>query len=156
MLSAEGMAGEGDVGGRAYGEARYTRGGARGLTLRMKAGIASPDVAPQLRFRLGGMHTVRGFEYASLTGESFWAAQLDVSPSRGTIRPVLFADVGGIGGGRDAPTGLEGRVLAGGGIGVSMYSPLLRTTLIRVDVSHPITPSEGGEWRFDLVFSPVR
>ena len=156
MLSAEGIAGEGDVGGRAYGEARYTRGGARGLTLRMKAGIASPDVAPQLRFRLGGMHTVRGFEYASLTGESFWAAQLDVSPSRGTIRPVLFADVGGIGGGRDSPAGLDGRVLAGGGIGVSMYSPLLRTTLIRVDLSHPITPSEGGEWRFDLVFSPVR
>ena len=152
-LAAEGMAGEGDAGGRAYGEARYTRGGARGLTLRMKAGIASPDAPPQLRFRLGGMHTVRGFEYASLTGESFWAAQLDVSPLRGTIRPVVFGDVGGIGGGRD---GLDGRALVGGGVGVSVYSPLLRTTLFRLDLSHPISPSEGGEWRFDLVFSPVR
>ena len=153
MMTAEGMAGEGDLGGRAYGEARYARGGARGLTLRMKAGIASPDAPPQLRFRLGGMHTVRGFEYASLSAESFWAAQLDISPSRGTIRPVLFGDIGGVGRARE---GMDERVLAGGGIGVSVYSPLLRTTLIRLDLSHPISPSEGGEWRFDLVFAPVR
>ena len=46
--------------------------------------------------------------------------------------------------------------LVGGGIGLSVYSPLLRTTLIRLDLSHPISPDTGGKWRFDLVFSPVR
>ena len=91
-----------------------------------------------------------------MTGESFWAAQLDVSPFRGTIRPVIFGDVGGIPGGRDGQVGLNEPVLVGGGIGVSIYSPLLRTTLVRIDLSHPISPSGGGEWRFDLVFSPVR
>jgi hypothetical protein len=44
----------------------------------------------------------------------------------------------------------------GGGIGVSLYSPLLHATLIRLDLSHPITPDHDSKWRFDLVFSPVR
>jgi hemolysin activation/secretion protein len=106
-----------------------------------------------MRFRLGGMHTVRGFDYGVLTGAAFWAAQLDVSPLRGTIRPVLFVDAG-----QAAPAAdlFGSRALAGGGVGVSVYSPLLRTTLIRLDLSHPISPDTGGTWRFDLVFSPVR
>jgi hypothetical protein len=44
----------------------------------------------------------------------------------------------------------------GGGAGVSVYSPLLHSTLIRLDLSHPITPDNGEAWRFDLVVSPVR
>ena len=95
---------------------------------------------------------MRGFEYASVRAPAFWAAQLDVSPLRGTIRPVLFIDAGQAGPGSDL---FSTDALVGGGIGVSMYSPLLRTTLVRFDLSHPITP-EGGEWRFDVVFSPVR
>ncbi|HEU5051274.1 MAG TPA: ShlB/FhaC/HecB family hemolysin secretion/activation protein, partial [Gemmatimonadales bacterium] len=121
--------------------------------LRLKAGVAENAAPPQMQFRLGGMQTVRGFEYGTLMAPAFWAAQLDVSPLKGTIRPVLFIDAG-----QAAPLdGLfESEALAGGGIGVSVYSPLLRTTLIRMDLSHPISPDEGGKWRFDLVFSPVR
>ncbi len=152
-LAAEGMAGEGTTAGRLMGELRHARGGPRGLTARVKAGLASSGAPPQLRFRLGGMQTVRGFEYGALTGEAFWAAQLDVSPLRGTIRPVLFIDAGQAA----APGELfKSDPLVGGGIGVSVYSPLLRTTLIRLDLSHPISPDTGGTWRFDLVFSPVR
>ena len=152
-LAAEGMAGEGEVTGRAYGDLRYARGGAQGYTLRLKAGVAPSDAPPQMQFRLGGMHSVRGFEYGSVAGPAFWAAQLDVSPLRGTIRPIVFIDAG-----QAAPFGelFESRALVGGGVGVSVYSPLLRTTLIRLDLSHPISPDEGGKWRFDLVFSPVR
>lgn len=152
-LAAEGLAGEGEVTGRAWGDLRLSRGGAQGLTLRLKAGVAENAAPPQMQFRLGGMQTVRGFEYGTLMAPAFWAAQLDVSPMKGTIRPVLFIDAG-----QAAPLdGLfESEALAGGGIGVSVYSPLLRTTLIRMDLSHPISPDEGGKWRFDLVFSPVR
>ena len=152
-LAAEGMAGEGEVTGRAFGDIRYARGPARGYTLRVKAGVAESNAPPQMQFRLGGMQTVRGFQYGSLIAPAFWAAQLDVSPMRGTIRPIFFIDAG-----QAAPLGelLESRALVGGGVGVSVYSPLLRTTLLRLDLSHPISPDDGGEWRFDLVFSPVR
>ncbi len=152
-LAAEGMAGEGTTSGRVLGEIRHGRGGPRGWTVRAKAGLASADAPPQMQFRLGGMQTVRGFEYGALTGAAFWAAQLDVSPLRGTIRPVLFIDAG-----QAAPAAdlFGSAALVGGGIGVSVYSPLLRTTLIRLDLSHPISPATGGTWRFDLVFSPVR
>ena len=152
MLAAEGLKGDGITSGRVYGSASKSVGGARGFTLRLKAGVSDAAAPPQMLFRLGGQATVRGFEYASVRAPAFWAAQLDVSPLRGTIRPVLFIDAGQAGPGSDL---FSTDALVGGGIGVSMYSPLLRTTLVRFDLSHPITP-EGGEWRFDVVFSPVR
>src|SRR5690606_34187522 len=139
--------GEGELTGRVWGDIRYSRGGGRGYTLRLKAGAAENAAPPQMQFRLGGLHSVRGFEYAAVTAPAFWAAQLDVSPFEGTIRPVLFIDAG-----QAAPAAelFESEALAGGGIGVSVYSPLLRTTLIRLDLSHPISPDTGGGWRFDL------
>ena len=149
----EGMVGKGVTTGRAYGEVRRNGGGARGYTLRLKAGITERSAPPQMLFRLGGETTVRGFDYATVTAPSFWAAQLDLSPLRGTIRPVLFIDAGQA---AAADSLFRSRALVGGGIGLSVYSPLLRATLIRMDLSHPITPDNGSTWRFDLVFSPVR
>lgn len=152
-VSAEAMAGQGSGWARLFADVRYGRGTARGYTLRLKAGAGADGAPPQMQFRLGGLNSVRGFEYGSLTEPAFWAAQLDVSPTKGTIRPILFIDAG-----QAAPIGdlFGSTALVGGGIGVSMYSPLLRTTLIRFDLSHPISPDTGGEWRFDIVFSPVR
>jgi hypothetical protein len=150
-LAAEGMAGEGEIFGRAYGDLRFSRGGARGYTLRVKAGLANADAPPQLQFRLGGMQSVRGFAYGQQMAAAFWAAQLDVSPFRGTIRPILFADAGQAAAAGDL---FQSEALVGAGIGLSVYSPLLRTTLIRLDLSRPV--SHEGDWRFDLVFSPVR
>ena len=152
-LAVEGMAGEGEVTGRVFGDVRYGRGGARGYTVRLKAGVAESAAPPQMQFRLGGMQSVRGFQYGSITAPAFWAAQLDVSPLRGTIRPIVFIDAGQAAALDEL---FESRALVGGGVGVSIYSPLLRTTLIRLDLSHPILPDEGGKWRFDIVFSPVR
>ena len=153
MLAAEGMAGKSLTTGRAYAELQRSVGGSRGLTLRLKAGIAEAAAPPQFQFRLGGRETVRGFDYGVLTARSFWAAQLDVSPLKGTIRPVLFLDAGQA---AEPDALFQSRALVGGGAGVSMYSPLLHSTLIRLDVSHPISPDNGDAWRFDLVFSPVR
>jgi hypothetical protein len=153
MLAAEGMAGKELTTGRLFGEVQRRGGGARGYTLRLKAGLAEGSAPSQLLFRLGGRETVRGFEYSELTGRSFWAAQLDVSPLRGTIRPVLFLDAGQAG---DPDALFDSKALVGGGFGLSVYSPLLHATLIRLDLSHPITPDNGRPWRFDLVFSPVR
>ena len=152
-LAGEGMAGKGLTSGRAFGAIQRSAGGVRGYTLRLKAGIADGSAPPQFQFRLGGRETVRGFDYATLTGGAFWSAQLDVSPLRGTIRPVLFIDAGQAA----APDVLfRSKALVGGGIGISMYSPLLHATLVRLDLSHPITPDNGSPWRFDVVFSPVR
>jgi hypothetical protein len=152
-LAVEGMAGEGEVTGRVFGDVRYGRGGARGYTVRLKAGVAESAAPPQMQFRLGGMQSVRGFQYGAIAAPAFWAAQLDVSPLRGTIRPIFFVDAGQAAA-LDAL--FESRALVGGGVGVSIYSPLLRTTLIRLDLSHPISPDEGGKWRFDIILSPVR
>jgi hypothetical protein len=153
MLAAEGMAGKSLTTGRAYAGAQRSVGGSRGLTLRLKAGIAEAAAPPQFQFRLGGRETVRGFDYGVRTARSFWAAQLDVSPLKGTIRPVLFIDAGQA---AEPDALFQSKALVGGGAGVSMYSPLLHSTLIRLDVSHPISPDNGDAWRFDLVFSPVR
>ena len=152
-LGADGLAGNGVTSARAFVDARRSFGGARGVTIRVKGGVADADAPPQMQFRLGGMNTVRGFEYGASRGAAFWSAQLDASPLAGTIRPVVFIDAGQAGALDDL---VGSKALVGGGIGVSVYSPLLRSTLIRLDLSHSITPDTGAKWRFDLVFQPVR
>jgi hypothetical protein len=151
-VSGEGIGGEGIVSGRAMGQVQHGFGGVRGATIRLRAGYAQRDM-PQLLFRLGGVNTVRGFEYGALRGRAFWAAQLDVSPLKGNVRPVLFIDAG-----QTARPGdlFSSRALVGGGIGLSLYSPLLRSTLFRLDLSHSISPDAGAKWRFDIVMQPVR
>jgi hypothetical protein len=152
-LGVDGLAGGGITSARAFVDARRSFGGAQGLTLRVKGGVADASAPPQMQYRLGGMHTVRGFEYGAARGPAFWSAQLDASPLSGTIRPVVFVDAGQAGTLDDI---VGSRALVGGGVGVSVYSPLLRTTLVRLDVSHSLTPDTGSKWRFDLVFQPVR
>lgn len=151
-LGGEGVGGNGIVSGRAMGQVQHGFGGVRGATIRLKAGYAQREM-PQLVFRLGGMNTVRGFDYGALRGQAFWAAQLDVSPLKGNLRPVLFIDAGQAARARDL---FSSQALVGGGIGLSLYSPLLRSTLLRLDLSHSISPNTGAKWRFDIVMQPVR
>ena len=153
-LTGERLTGEGATGGRAWAEVRYAVGDVRGATLRLKGGLASTDALPQLGFRAGGLNSVRGFEYGTQRGTGFWAAQLDVSVLRGGgLRPVLFIDAG-----RAAPAGglFEGDVLVGGGIGVSLYSSLFRTSFLRLDVSRAITPVPTKRLRVDLTVQAPR
>jgi hypothetical protein len=147
-VTADVLGGEGSATGRLYGELRRRVGGSRGLTLRVKGGIATRPTLAQSRFRLGGVNTVRGFEYGTAGGQAFWAAQLDVAPIRGRLRPVLFVDAGQA----DRPGHLfDSRALVGGGVGLSMYGGILR-----FDLSHPISPDTGGKVRFDIVIQAPR
>ncbi|HUF34820.1 MAG TPA: hypothetical protein VMN37_02670 [Gemmatimonadales bacterium] len=142
------LAGEGRATGRLFGEVRHGLGGRRGVTLRLKGGLATRPTLRQSLFRLGGINTVRGFEYGSMRGQAFWAAQLDAAPIGGRLRPVAFIDAGQAA----RPADLFGsRALVGAGVGLSMFGGLLR-----FDLSHPISPDTGGKLRFDIVVQAPR
>jgi hypothetical protein len=134
--------------GRLFGDLRLNAGDRRGATLRLKAGIATRPTLAQSRFRLGGQATVRGFDYGTRQGQAFWAAQLDVTPIRGRLRPVAFVDAGQTAN----PADLFGsRVLAGAGVGLSVFGGALR-----LDLSRRLTPDSGGNLRFDVVVQAPR
>jgi hypothetical protein len=146
-LTLDVWGGEGRTTGRLYGDVRRSFGWRRAVTLRLKAGIGTEPTLPQTLFRLGGISTVRGFEYGALQSPAFWAAQLDLAPLGGRIRPVLFVDAGQ---GDRTRALLSSKALVGGGVGISLFHGLLR-----FDFSRPISPDSGGKVRFDLILQGV-
>jgi hypothetical protein len=147
-VAADVLGGEGRTTGRLFGDLRHNVGGDRGITLRVKAGIATSPTLQQSEFRLGGLATVRGFEYGARRGQAFWAAQLDVSPLKGRLKPVAFVDAG-----QAARPGdlFSSEALAGAGVGLSVFNGALR-----FDLSHPLTPDTGGKVRFDIIVQAAR
>ena len=147
-LTADVLGGAGRTTGRLFGDLRADLGGHRGATLRLKAGVASSPTLRQSQFRLGGQATVRGFDYGARRGQAFWAAQLDVTPVGGRLRPVAFVDAG-----QAARPGdlFSSQALAAAGVGVSAFGGALR-----LDLSHRLTPDTGGKVRFDIVVQAVR
>lgn len=142
------LGGEGQTTGRVFGDFRRRLGSGFSATVRLKAGAATTPAAPQMLFRLGGLHSVRGFEYGAIRAPAFWAAQVDVTPFEGRVRPVIFIDAGQAGPlahlfSRDA--------LVGGGVGLSLFKGILR-----FDLSSPVSPDRRGKVRFDLVIQGVR
>jgi outer membrane translocation and assembly module TamA len=110
--------------------------------------VATRAGPPQVLFRLGGINTVRGFEYGTLRAPAFWAGQLDVTPFGGRARPVLFLDVGQA---ASFSKLLSSTALVGAGVGLSLFEGL-----IRFDLSRPISPERGKRLRFDLVVRGAR
>lgn len=147
-LTADGLRGAGYTTGRLFGDVRWALAARPGLTLRVKAGAATEPTPSQSLFRLGGVNTVRGFEYGTRRGPTIWAAQLDLAPLGGRIRPVVFVDAGQVAALSDL---FSSTALVGGGAGLSLLRGLLR-----LDVSRPVTPDLGGKLRFDLVIKAVR
>jgi hypothetical protein len=151
-VTADGLSGAGTTTGRVFGELRHVFGDRPAVAVRLKAGATTADPLPQMAFRAGGQQTVRSTTYGTLRGETFWAALVDVTPWTGTFRPVLFADAGWAGAyedfGRQQP-------LIGGGVGLSIYSDLLRSGLIRFDLSHQFYPSEPVI-RFNVIVQAFR
>jgi len=147
-LAADVLGGEPGTTGRLYGDLRAELGDDRGATLRLKAGVATSPTLRQSEFRLGGQATVRGFDYGTRRGAAFWAAQLDLAPFAGRLRPVAFVDAG-----QSARPGdlFSSTALAGAGLGVSLFGGALR-----FDLSHPLTPDTGGKVRFDVVVQAAR
>jgi hypothetical protein len=147
QATADLLGGEGITTGRVYGEVRRGVGKRAGLTLGLKGGLATSPTLRQSAFRLGGVGTVRGHEYGTRRGQAFWAAQLDITPLPGRLRPVLFADAGQAGG---AGSLFEGRVLGGVGVGLSLFGGLLR-----FDLSRAVSPDDAS-LRFDVVVQGPR
>jgi len=146
-LTADLLGGAGTTTVRGWGELRQDVGGKAGATLRAEAGVASLPLLAQSAFRLGGLNTVRAFDYGTLVGQAFWAAQLDIAPLPGRIRPVLFIDAGQAG----AADGLfDTRALVGAGAGLSFFHGA-----VRFDVSRRLSP-DLARLRFDLVIGAVR
>ncbi len=145
--TADVLGGEGTTTGRVYGEIRRSIGKRQGLTVRVKGGVATQPTLQQAGFRLGGIGSVRGHDYGARRGQAFWSAQLDVTPLPGRLRPVLFVDAGQAGG---AGSLFSGRVLAGAGVGLSMFGGLLR-----FDISRAVSPDDA-KIRFDIVVQGAR
>jgi hypothetical protein len=126
-LGLEGLAGADRAGGRAWMTADLRFGlGARRGRLTARAGHTLGDSLPQLEFRAGGRHTVRGYEYGMRRGEGVWAVQgeMEVYPNEWAA-PLLILDVGNvIGSGSGDP-------LIGAGIGVSVGNGWLRIDLVK-------------------------
>lgn len=146
--AADVLGGDDQVVARLYGDLRTDLGDAAGASVRLGAGIASEDDQPQSLFRLGGVATVRGFDYGTRRGQAIWAAQLDATPFGGRLRPVAFVDAGQSARAADL---FSSEVLVGAGVGLSLFHGALR-----FDLSHPITPDHGGKLRFDIVVQAPR
>lgn len=146
--SADVLAGSGQATGRVFGDVLRSLGSGLGLTIRLKAGVATEPTMPQAFFRLGGLNTIRGFEYGSRRAPAFWAGQLDITPFGGRVRPVAFLDAGQA---ARVSRLLSSTALVGGGIGLSLFQGL-----IRFDLSRPISSSGSDKLRFDLVIQGAR
>jgi hypothetical protein len=147
QATADVLGGAGTTTGRLYGNIRHGIGGSRGITIRLKSGVATSPTLQQSQFRLGGIGTVRGHAYGERRGQAFWATQVDMTPIKGRLRPVLFVDAGQAGG---AESLFSGKVMAGGGIGLSMFGGF-----VRFDLSHSIAPDDPGV-RFDISIQQPR
>jgi len=110
-------------------------------TVTLRAGVGQGDALPQHTFRLGGPHTVRGYEYGVRSGREFWSAQLDFAVARSNFwAPVVFIDAGDT---------FTSDPLVGGGVGLSLINGMIRFNLAK-----GLRPTNGV--RFDLAFSAYR
>jgi hypothetical protein len=142
-LTVDVLRGSDHTAARVYGDVGRRFGAFPMMSLRLKAGLGGETPLPQTLFRLGGLATVRGFEYATVQAPAFWVAQLELGLGRGRIRPLVFLD-----GGQAAQVADFGSTpaLVGGGVGISVLRGL-----IRFEVSRPISPDSSQNLRFDLV-----
>jgi hypothetical protein len=147
-LTLDILGGRGHSVARLFGDVHRTFGSGPGIAIRLKAGAGTEPALPQTLFRLGGLNTVRGFEYATLRAPAFWTSQIDLVLLGGRVRPVVFLDVGQA---SRLSQLTSSTALAGAGAGVSLFKGL-----IRFDVSRPVSPDISGKLRFDVVIQGSR
>lgn len=126
-VGVDGLAGSDRAAGRAWGvtDLRFAVGDRR-VRLTARAGHLLGDSLPQLEFRVGGRHTVRGYEYGVRRGRGVWAMQGDIEiwPNE-WVAPLLLVDVGNvIGDGAGSP-------MVGAGMGLSLGNGWLRVDFVK-------------------------
>jgi hypothetical protein len=139
---AELLVGESVVASRIWGsvELPFSVAGRTGA-LTIRGGASLGDDIPQLEFRLGGPHTVRGYPYGTRRDREIWAAQVDLALARSPFwAPVVFVDVGDT---------FSADPLVGAGVGLSLLNGLIRFSLAK-----GLNPST--DVRFDLAFRAPR
>jgi hypothetical protein len=147
-LAMDLLGGEGQTTARLYGDLHRSFGWRRQVSIKLKAGVGTEPALGQTLFRVGGLYSVRGFEYGTIRSPAFWAAQLDLAPVGRRVRPVLFIDAGQ---GDRLGDLFSSSALVGGGVGLSLFHGL-----VRLDFSRPISPNLEGKVRFDLVFQGLQ
>jgi hypothetical protein len=137
-LGAEGLFSRDSLSGRFWGGAHLPYGSATAISsLRLRGGIVIGSELPQMRYRVGGPKTVRGYEYGEQSGRTIWSAQGDLEWIVSQWwSPVLFADIGGV--------DFSDTPLVGLGVGVSLFSGWMRFDLAR-------GMTMGGGFRFDVL-----
>ncbi|UCF18705.1 MAG: hypothetical protein JSU87_12255 [Gemmatimonadota bacterium] len=88
---------------RAAFEGRVDFGSVAAMAIKARGGWTGGVSPLQRAWRLGGIETVRGFTHGTLLGDSYWMAQIELSPRRRTITPIVFADFGWAGDTDDWP-----------------------------------------------------
>jgi hypothetical protein len=112
--------------------------GAAALTL--AGGSSLGNLPAQRNWYLGGSQTVRGQRPGIANGDAFWLARAEAAHGLGTVRPVVFADMGWAG---DRTRWRDvGRPLSGAGVGMTVMDGLLR-----FDVAKGIHPEK--RWRVE-------
>lgn len=123
----------------AGGSRRFEVGAGVDVAIAGWAGTGVGDSVPQRDFRLGGAHTLRGFDAGRFRGKTAWNLGVDIGAARRVVSPVVFVDVGGAAGGAEATAGAGLSVLRG---------------VLRLHVATPL--SRAADWRFDVVFGAHR
>lgn len=147
-LSAEGLAGDGIAGARAWLDVEQRLGPVRA---RLATGGASRSDVPQLLLRVGGPRTVRGHSYGTQVGRAMWSAQVELmAPRSGALAPFVFADAGGAG---EWDRVLRDEPLLAAGVGMSLN---LLIAELRLEVARSLGRTRSEGVRVDLLFRPTR
>ena len=148
-LTADVLAGDGPTTGRLYGDVRQPlRLPVWGSPSRLKAGVATEPAMPQTLYRLGGLGTVRGFEYGAIRGACVLGGSARCEPLRARVRPVIFLDAGQASRSRAYSPDRSSWAVASES---RLFSGLIRSRLQPRDLARC-----GGKVRFDIVIRGVR
>jgi len=126
-VGAEGLGSSDLAGARGWivGDAPFGVGGRR-ARITARGGYAIGDSLPQLEFRAGGRHTVRGYEYGTRQDRGVWAVQSEVEiVANDWVAPLLLVDVGNVIGSD------TGDPLVGVGLGLAVGNGWLRIDLVK-------------------------
>ncbi|UCG85601.1 MAG: hypothetical protein JSW71_16965 [Gemmatimonadota bacterium] len=136
-LGGEGLFSRHNTSGRFWGAARLPYRHDNILaSLQLRGGLVAGDDLIQMRYRLGGPETVRGYDYGVNRGRAFWSTQADLELAVSQWwSPTVFVDV--------ADIDFTGTPLVGIGAGIFLFSGWIEAALAK-------GMTNQGRVRFDI------